>query len=127
MQLYRQSEGSCTVECYLLSKLGVLESHSSMLKRRSGHTIVWKMSELWVAGGKDDLGLHVTSEIFKEGTWTKSIDLPTPLSGHCMLSLNETHHFLCGGYDGSPQNNRTYIFNNNTFTKVAGMATGRSS
>ena len=38
-------------QCYLLSKLGVWKSHPSMLERRYRHTMVMKMSEMWVTGG----------------------------------------------------------------------------
>ena len=45
-----------------------------------------------------------------------------------MLSLNKTHHFICGGWNEMNGHvNNTYIFSDNKFTQVSGMGVARAA
>ena len=118
-------------ECYLLSNTAVWNKHVSMGTPRFRPSAVLFWSGVLVTGGEDASGKVLAStEILKNGTWIESVPLPTPLTRHCMLSLNRTHHIITGGSQSTKTkqfSSATYIFSNNKFAQVANMTTARRS
>ena len=72
-----------------------------------------------------------STEIYSSASkaFTVGMELPMPLSGHCMISLNSTHSVLTGGYDGRSWRREAYIANIalGTWTEIAHMNEFRSS
>ena len=51
--------------------------------------------------------LRVT-ELLHGNTWQSSVDLPLPLTGHCLVKINSSHVFLVGGKSNTGYS--TYIY-----------------
>lgn len=63
-------------------------------------------AEVWngkfiVCGGREDKNVLSTVECFdpESGVWTEMLDMPTPRSGHSLISYSDKL-LLIGGYDG---------------------------
>ena len=88
-----------------------------------GHLI---QSEVILGGYKDREGWEVLSstEIWDGENWSSSVNLPKPLTGHCLVKINSSHVFITAGYDTngySAPNTDSYIYNGVDFVQVESM------
>ena len=49
-------------------------------------------------GGYNGSRLLSSTEVFANGAFTPGASLPVPMSGHCMIKINETHSIVTGGH-----------------------------
>ena len=52
----------------------------------------------WITGGVNEVGGNLSStEILRDGVFSRGPELPEGLAKHCVAFLNESHVFLAGG------------------------------
>lgn len=73
-----------------------------MLTREGARSILLDDGSLWVTGGRAGTALQSTTEVFREDSLTQGRSLPYRTAFHCLVSLNETHAFVGGGYSEGP-------------------------
>ena len=56
---------------------------------------------IFVCGGLDASGYTSSCEKFENGKWISLQSLPTKLTGHCMITINNETILSIGGQDGS--------------------------
>jgi len=109
--------------CHLLARNGSWVISTPMLEKRSQAASVQLEEGWWVTGGYNDTssGSSLSStELYDGNTWHSSVDLPTPMNGHCLVKLNSSHVFLTGGGAAS------YIYSRASgFIKLRDMSTWR--
>ena len=72
-------------------------------KNAAAAGVVVKNEMLWVTGGEARLAGSNTptklksTEIFKDGNWTRGPDLPEARAYHCMVQIDDHTTFLAGG------------------------------
>jgi len=119
--------GGFSSACYLLANNGTWVEAKHMISPRSTPAAVDVDGGWWVTGGyKDREGWEVLSstEIWDGENWRNSVNLPKPLTGHCLVKINSSHVFITAGYDSngfSAPNTDSYIYNGVDFVQVASM------
>ena len=80
-----------------------------------------------IAGGYVSGTTFSSTQLYQDNTWQSSVDLPTPLSGHCLVKLNSSHVFLAGGHvTGYGYSAAAYIYSSTSgFVRVEDMKTPR--
>ena len=81
-----------------------------------------------VAGGENDQDLSKV-EAFDGTSWHNLPDLPSSITNHCMVTVNEKVLLLIGGWTGQSTTSKTYFFNSekNEWSPGPDLSTPRSS
>ena len=80
-----------------------------------------------IEGGWDGSARLSSTELLQDNSWQDSVDLPTPVSGHCLVKLNSSHVFLAGGYGDGLKFSASYIYSRASgFIRQSDMATPRA-
>ena len=68
-------------------------------------------SDLWITGGNPGPNPPTMSTeiVLEDGTVLDGLDLPMPLTGHCIIAIDNTTIMLIGGFDGENFRKETYF------------------
>merc|ERR1712179_251919 len=114
--------------CYLLGNNGTWVETKHMNSPRSTPAAVEVDGGWWVTGGSGESYEKLSStEIWDGENWKNSVDLPKPLSGHCLVKINSSHVFLTAGYTNGSASTASYIYNGVDFIQVADISGHRSA
>ena len=106
--------------CYSLTKDQTTQIASMIYKRSGAASVPIKNnSALWITGGQNGVSkeLLLATEIMdirangNLGSARLSIDLPLPVSGHCLIRLNDHTLYLIGGKSSNGTSSRTFYLN----------------
>ena len=81
-----------------------------------------------IMGGSDDDFEYLSSTLLlRDNIIQPGSDLPFAVDGHCIVSINSTHFFFGGGYDGKYRA-ETYLVKIETWTwtEIPSMSVGRN-
>ena len=96
-------------DCYILDEKW---TRITVISGRYHAASVQLASGVWITGGNPGPNPPTkSSEIILEDGLSvlDGIDLPMPLTGHCIVAINSTTLMLIGGYDGDTFRNDTYF------------------
>ena len=99
--------------CYIMTKDQTTPIASMMFNRSGAASVPVKdNSALWITGGQDGQSrqLLLATEIidFTQNVSKLSIDLPLPLSGHCLIQISANTLFLIAGKSPDGPSSRTF-------------------
>ena len=90
-----------TNECQELNREAMKWKKSSpMKKKRSGHAMTNANNQRYVCGGLDESYTRLRTCEKLEGEWIFIKDIPIPLSGHCMIGIDNFVYVIGGYYAG---------------------------
>ena len=101
-------------DCYLYQKDGKLKTHFKVLNGdRKGSASAYVPNIGWWFTGGIESSSGSTSEIINIDSLTSETgpNLPSELSRHCMVQINETHTFVIGGGYGGQYFAATRVYN----------------
>jgi len=114
-----------TSSCYLLTSSGYQDMPGLSIRRNSAASVVTPLG-LWVTGGYDGYNNHDTTELVTNNQSWSHVRLPDSMYGHCMVSINQTHYLLTGGYTRSGYSRSAYLYSEDGgFSKIEDMNTRR--
>jgi len=125
-----RSNRSIISSCYLLTSSGYQDMPGMMDNRDFAATVVTPLG-LWVTGGYgvSGHGFLDTTEIWNNNRSQPHVRLPEDLHSHCLISLNNTHQLLTGGYTGHRGRHATaaaYLYSEEDgFNRIEDMKTAR--
>jgi len=115
-----------TSSCHLLTSSGYQDMPGLINKRSDAASVVTPLG-LWVTGGYDGDQILDTTEIWNNNQSQPHVRLPDGRRKHCLVSLNNTHALLTGGYTQSEESAAAFIYSErNGFTRIADMKTTRT-
>jgi hypothetical protein len=116
--------------CFAINE-NELTSTAKLLHSRSyAASVVLKDTTLWLTGGYlDGFVTTKSTELVELTGTTPGSDLPFAVSGHCLVSLNETTVLLIGGFLADNTVSKATLFYNSdhqTWTEGPSLITGRA-
>ena len=104
--------------CYIMTKDQTAQIASMMYNRSGAASLpIMDNSALWITGGQDGTSrqLLLATEIIQfqlnqtvESASKLSIDMPLPLSGHCLIQISQNTLFLIAGKSADGPSSRTF-------------------
>ena len=103
----------------------------NMIDRRSGAAGIVYNKAFHIFGGSDaneNTTLQSSEIVNEDGTSTEGPQLPVPIHGHAIVSINSTVSIITGGYDGT-YSDKTWYFNHASqeFQPGPNLLEGRNS
>ena len=98
-------------DCYLMdANSSEFTNHTQLSTQRSfASSVMLQNGSLLVLGGRNEDFALKSTELVSESGVQASIDLPTPLYGHCTAKINDTMALIAGGFNGISLMSSTYF------------------
>ena len=82
-----------------------------MSAREFAAAVVLDNGTVWITGGYDGNSLLQSTEVKTgDGPWTRGVDLPYAVSGHCMVNIPGVGVILIGGWTDNGRTAQTFLF-----------------
>ena len=98
-------------DCYLMdANSSEFTNYTQLSTQRSfASSVMLQNGSLLVLGGRNEDFALKSTELVSESGVQASIDLPTPLYGHCTAKINDTMALIAGGFNGISLMSSTYF------------------
>ena len=109
-------------DCYLVDTNSSEFTNYTRLSipRSFASSVMLQNGSLLVLGGRNEDEALNSTEVISDSGAQASIDLPSPLYGHCTAQINDTMAIVTGGFNGSSLMSSTYFLDLVTLSVTEG-------